>query len=283
MTHFTLNGVPKGAPSAPLVLDSPHSGTQYPDDFNYAVEFMSLRQAEDTHVEKLYSFGNELGIPMIYAHFPRSYIDLNRSRFEIDQKLLDQPWIGKINTTDKVELGKGLIWRMLDDGQPIYQRQLPLAEVENRINEYWIPYHSALRNLIESVHQKFGFVLHLNCHSMPSVSDKYSTNHPGLVHPDIVLGDRDGQSADPLITEELANQFKQLGYSCWINKPYKGVELVKSYSNPILGKHSIQIEINRRLYMNEHTRELNDGFNQLVVNLRKVIEHMVKSSKQRIK
>lgn len=281
MNNYILNGAPQGAPAVPLVLDSPHSGTQYPTDFDYAVTLQDLRQAEDTHVEKLYGFSTEMGIPRLDAQIPRSYIDLNRSRYDIDEELLEQAWPGERRQTDKVKLGKGLIWRMLDDGQPIYTRKLSIDEVEQRIQQYWIPYHQELEALIERVHQHFGVVLHLNCHSMPSVSDTFSTNHPGLVHPDIVLGDRDGVSADPALTHAMAEQFKQLGYSCWVNKPYKGVELVKSYSNPAQGKHSIQVEINRRLYMNEQTRELTEGHATLRSHLQHVVSHMLNIVTQR--
>ena len=282
MTHYSISGALKGAPTIPIVLDSPHSGTDYPEDFDYAVNFMDLRQAEDTHVDKLYSFSEELGIPRLDAHFPRSYIDLNRSRFEIDEALLDEFWIGETVSTGKVKLGKGLVWRILDDGQAIYKRKLTVAEIQHRIDNYWLPYHLALSKMIARIHKSHGFVLHINCHSMPSVADRYSTDQPGLEHPDIVLGDRDGTSADHSITISLARYFRELGYSCWINQPYKGVELVRSYSDPAHGRHSIQIELNRRLYMDEESREINAGFEVLQAHLREILVRLIELVKSRV-
>src|SRR6476469_10244309 len=111
----------------PVVLDSPHSGTQYPPDFRFACALPDLRTAEDTHVEKLYDFAPALGAYWIEALFPRSYLDANRNITEIDIGLFDSDWPGAIETDpaalSKVRLGKGLIWRTTDDGTPIYERK----------------------------------------------------------------------------------------------------------------------------------------------------------------
>src|SRR5688500_8631426 len=116
------------AGSTPLVLDSPHSGVAYPDDFGYACDPQVLRRAEDTHVEKLYDFAPALGVAWIEALFPRSYVDVNRNTTEVDVTLFDEPWPDPVETDPqvlaKVRLGKGLIWRCTDDGVPLYERRL---------------------------------------------------------------------------------------------------------------------------------------------------------------
>src|SRR6476469_1299614 len=84
--------------TTPLVLDSPHSGVAYPADFRHACDLAILRQAEDTHVEKLYDFAPALGVAWIEALFPRSYIDVNRNTTEIDVSLFDEPWPGPLET-----------------------------------------------------------------------------------------------------------------------------------------------------------------------------------------
>ena len=133
----------------PLVLDSPHSGTQYPDDFAHACDPLLLRRAEDTHVERLYDFAPALGVAWVEALFPRSYLDANRDVTEVDVDMLDGPWAGPVATDarvlSKVRLGKGLIWRMTDDGRPIYTRQLGVAEVQSRIDRCWAPYPNSTR------------------------------------------------------------------------------------------------------------------------------------------
>ncbi|MGN6657718.1 MAG: N-formylglutamate amidohydrolase, partial [Achromobacter mucicolens] len=149
--------------SVPLVLDSPHSGTTYPPDFAAAVDFGALRTAEDTWVDDLWSDAIEMGVPMIAAAFPRAYIDANRAADEIDELLLDAAWPDAINPSPKVKLGKGLIWRMLDDGTPLYNRKLTVDEVRHRIDACWKPYHAALGQVLDNAHRKFGKVWHINC------------------------------------------------------------------------------------------------------------------------
>lgn len=256
---------------SPLVLDSPHSGVDYPEDFQYCVNFADLRRAEDTHVDGLFDFCSSIGASMVAAQFPRSYIDANRSLEEIDPELLATAWPRPYTLSSKARLGKGLIWRMLDDGQNIYARKLSVAEIEHRIRHCWHPYHALVQETLRQAYELHGFFIHINCHSMPSVSDRFSTDQPGLVHPDIVLGDRDGTSADLEITAHLQGSFVKHGYSCWINRPYKGVELIRAYSDPGSSRHSIQLEINRGLYMDEQSLEKHQGYDRLRSDLQKIL------------
>lgn len=258
----------------PVVLDSPHSGTCYPEDFGYDLMLSRLRPAEDTHVDLLFDQGPSLGMALLAAEFPRTYIDVNRAVDDIDHLLLASPWPQPVAASGKSRLGKGLIWRLLDDGTPIYRRHLSVSEVMGRINECWRPYHLALKTLLDQTSEVQGGVLHINCHSMPSVAGQLATDEPGLAHPDIVLGDRDGTTADPVLTQSIADAFRALGYTCWVNRPYKGVELVRAYANPAQERHSIQLEINRRLYMDEMSLELTPGFYGLKNDLFKVLTHI---------
>jgi len=253
---------------AALVLDSPHSGTTYPPDFASSAPFAALRTAEDTWVDDLWSDAIDMGVPLIAAAFPRAYIDANRSLEEIDQQLLDQPWPEPVPDSPKVKLGKGLIWRMLDDGTPLYDRKLSLDEVRHRIDACWKPYHAQVARLIDQAHTRHGKVWHINCHSMPSVAGAYATDKPGLVHPDFVLGDRDGSTSDPAFREFVAEWLRKRGYGVSVNDPYKGVELVRAFGRPADGRHSLQIEINRKLYMDEATLRPSAGYSTLKADLR---------------
>jgi N-formylglutamate deformylase len=265
--------------SAPLVLDSPHSGVAYPADFGHACELAVLRQAEDTHVEKLYDFAPALGAAWIEALFPRSYVDVNRNTTEFDVTLLEEPWADAVETDPvalaKVRLGKGLIWRMTDDGQPIYARKLTAAEVRARIERCWQPYHQAVADAIEAAHARHGYSIHINCHSMPAVSSAHSTDFPGLVHADFVIGDRDGSTADPKLSQLVCEQLRGFGYDVAYNHPYKGVELVRRHSDPARDRHSIQIEVNRKLYMDETTLQPHAGFDALRLHLRQLLERLL--------
>jgi len=265
--------------TTPLVLDSPHSGVDYPDDFRHACDSRALRQAEDTHVEKLYDFAPALGVAWVEALFPRSYLDVNRNTTEIDVSLFDEPWPGPLGTDAKalakVRLGKGLVWRITDEGVPIYDRRLSVREVRSRIDRCWRPYHEAVRVAIEAAHERHGYSIHLNCHSMPAVAAVHSTEFPGLVHADFVIGDRDGTTADPAFSRMVCKHLESLGYKVSYNHPYKGVELVRRYGDPARHRHSVQVEINRRLYMDEQTLMLHEGFEPLKRNLRSLVEQLL--------
>ena len=265
--------------SSALVLDSPHSGTTYPPDFLYACEMATLRHAEDTHVEKLYDFVPALGVHWIEAHFPRSYLDVNRNTTEIDVTLFDAPWPDPVETDpkilSKVRLGKGLIWRTTDEGVPIYGRKLGVAEVQARIVQCWKPYHAAVAQAIDAARQEHGYSIHVNCHSMPAIASSHATDFPGEKHADFVVGDRDGTTASAALSRLVRHHLEARGYSVSYNHPYKGVELVRRYSQPVEHRHSIQLEINRKLYMSEDTLALTPGFEPLKAHLRSLVEMLL--------
>jgi N-formylglutamate deformylase len=113
---------PVGTP-LPIVVDSPHSGTAYPDDFGSILSGLALRQGEDTWVHELWASAPQHGATLLAAEFPRAYIDPNRSLADIDPALLAEPWPGPLSPSRKTELGIGLVWRLMD-GRPIYDRRL---------------------------------------------------------------------------------------------------------------------------------------------------------------
>ncbi len=253
----------------PLIFDSPHSGAEYPDDFNYACDFKTLKSAEDHFVEELFAHTPSQSATFLTANFPRSYLDVNRAIDDIDLELLDEPWSGEINPapTSRSHAGIGLIRRLIRPGVPVYERALTSAEIMHRINSYYRPYHGALETLINEMHYNFGQVWHINCHSMPS-SSAYPKRVIGLIgnRPkpvDFVLGDRDGTSCEHHFTRALSEYIRILGYTVSINDPFKGVELVEKYSNPATGYNSLQIEINKSLYMHEKTGKKKKEFDQL--------------------
>lgn len=250
--------------AAPVILDSPHSGCRFPADFDAIVSEFDLRDGEDCFVDELYAPATELGVPLLAAQFPRTYLDPNRHAGDVDLALLEEgQWPFDHVPSGKDRIGKALIWRTLDDGRPIYGRKLKVEEVVRRIGRCHAPYHVALVELIEQAQLRFGQTFHINCHSMASVGGKMGEGGPGRQRPDFVLGDRDGTTCAPQFTAHVAQVLRGLGYEVAINDPYKGVELVRAYSDPGRGRHSLQIEINKRLYMDEASRRRSDGFARL--------------------
>jgi len=254
----------------PLVLDSPHSGEHYPEDFDHAPPRAIVRQAEDTHVARLYRGAPGLGATLIEATFPRAYIDANRSLADIDPELLADAWPAPVAPSRKTEQGIGLVWRIARGGSPMYDRKLTADEVRHRIDRWYVPYHAALAAEIDALHRAFGAVWHINCHSMPAVGDA-NADDPGRARADFVLGDRDGTTCAPEFTAIVAETIARLGYSVAINDPYKGVELVKKHGRPAVRRHSLQIEMNRRLYMDEATLEPNAHYAELEADLEQLV------------
>lgn len=271
---------------AALVLDSPHSGTDYPHDFGFACDLAVLRRAEDTHVEKLYDFASELGVHWIEAGFPRSYLDANRDVSELDVAMLDGAWPHAVATEPallaKVRLGKGLIWRMTDEGLPLYARPLSVAEVERRIEHCWRPYHAAVAQAIDDAHAVHGYSLHINCHSMPSVAASHATDFPGQAHADFVVGNRDHSTSSQALAEAVCVFLRARGHQVSLNHPYKGVELVRRYGDPARHRHSLQLEINRKLYMDEQTLELNAGYAPLKADLQALVQWLLATDPRRL-
>lgn len=244
----------------PVIFDSPHSGTAYPDDFNYNCDLNDLKRVEDTYVDELFSKAPHYGAALLCAQFPRSYIDVNRAVTDIDELLMHEPWpseqLNPIAPTERSKAGIGLISRLIKPGKAIYNNKLTPDTIMHRIKTYYEPYHDTLRTLLDDAYEHHGQFWHVNCHSMPA-STAYPKQNRYNKPSDIVLGTNDGQSCSKEFVYTLRAFWEKRGYRVTINDPFKGVELITRYAQPTQGKNSIQIEINRGLYMDEKTREKN--------------------------
>jgi N-formylglutamate amidohydrolase len=255
----------------PLVFDSPHSGRIYPDDFRYNCRYSVLRRSEDRYVDRLFDHVPDDGAVFLAALFPCSYIDPNRAEDDIDGEILSAPWPDTINPTSRADAGIGIVRRLVTPGIPIYTRKLSPAEIKSRIERFYRPYHSALQVQLNKAHEKFGQVWHINCHSMPSRARargrRYTDRNGKLA--DFVIGDRDGTSCEAEFTCAAAAFLQDMGYRVAINAPYKGVELIRRYAAPAEGRHSLQLEVNRALYLDEVSGELTPGFGRLKEDLKR--------------
>lgn len=244
----------------PLVVDSPHSGRAYPEDFGHAAPLALLRRAEDAFVDDLYEDAPRHGAGFLKALFPRSYVDPNRHEGEIDPGMLAGAWPAAIEASERTEMGLGLIRRLIRGNVPVYDRLLPVAEIEDRIRHFHRPYHDELEAMLAELYTRFGAVWHINAHSMKALGRKRGKSIP---RDDFVLGDLEGESCDPDFTAFVADTLRGYGYSVRINHPFKGAALVKRFGRPQDGRHSLQIEVNRGLYMDEETIEKTGGFDAL--------------------
>jgi N-formylglutamate deformylase len=248
------------AAACPLVVDSPHSGRAYPADFRHAAPLALLRRAEDAFVDDLFEDAPRYGAGLLKALFPRSYIDPNRHEGEIDPGMLSAPWPHAIEPSERAEMGLGLIRRLIRGNVPVYDRSLPVAEIEARIAGFHRPYHAELDTMLAEAHARFGAVWHINAHSMKALGRKQGKP---IARDDFVLGDLHGESCDPEFTAFVAETLRGYGYSVKLNHPFKGAALVQRFGRPQESRHSLQIEVNRGLYMDEERIEKTDGFGAL--------------------
>lgn len=248
-----------------LVLDSPHSGAEYPPDFGYACSLNELRSAEDSYVDEIFGNAPDFGAALLCARFPRSYIDVNRAVDDIDPMILEKQWVGPVAPSLRSVAGHGLIRRLVRPGVPVYDRNLSQREILSRIDCCYHPYHAALFSLLEDASFRSGEVWHMNLHSMPSQPREKG------VGPDIVLGDRDGTTCDPSFLFVVRDILVRMGYRVAINDPYRGVEILRRYGIPSAGRHSLQIEISKALYMDEKTLEKTNGFFRLKAHMSELV------------
>lgn len=266
-TAFVLE--PPRSDALPLLFDSPHSGRHYPDGWLTPLSRVELRRGEDAYVDQLIEKAPENGITLLVARFPRCYIDVNRDIDDIDPELLDAPWPGPtpLRPSEKSRKGLGLIRRYVVPGKSIVANALSVAEVRSRIDRIYVPYHQVLAAQSQGLRERFGFVWHIDWHSMKSRGNAMTPDGEGALRPDMVVGDRDGESADPRLVDLVVGHLRGVGYRVTVNDPYKGAAIVRRYGHPSHGSSTIQIEMNRALYLDESRVEPAAGFAELKTSL----------------
>ena len=250
----------------PFVYNSPHSGRCYPESFlaDSNLDSMSIRRSADHYVDDLFADAPELGAPLLAAHFPRAYLDVNREPFELDPRMFDGPLPPYANIGSmRVAGGLGTIPRIVAENMDIYRRKLSVAEGLSRIEAIYKPYHACLRRLIAATHARFGICMLIDCHSMPGNIRLSGSN----VKPDFIIGDRYGTSASAELSRAALSFLSEMGFAAVRNKPYAGGFITEHYGRPVRGLHALQIEINRGLYVDEGTLSKRPEFDAIAAAL----------------
>ena len=256
----TVASLPR--PRVPLVFNAPHSGTDYPSGFRRLsrLDPMQLRRSEDAFVDQLFAGVVPLGAPMLLAHFPRAWLDVNREPYELDPRMFEGALPSYANVRSvRVAGGLGTVPRLVAEGREIYRSRLPVDVALRRIEQVYKPYHASLRTLLDGARATFGHAVLIDCHSMPSTR-READSEP---RPDFVLGDRFGTSAARGLTDLAAALLRARGFRVTRNRPYAGGFITEHYGRPGRGVHALQIEINRAIYMNEATHSRSVGFDAL--------------------
>lgn len=258
-----------------VVFASPHSGRDYPAAFlaQTVLDSRQVRSSEDAFVDRLIDCAPEHGAPLIAARVPRAYLDLNRAPDELDPAVIEG--IARAPHNPRVSSGLGVIPRVVAGGRAIYRGKLTLAEAETRLTRFWHPYHRALRDLVEQTHGRFGHAVLIDCHSMPHEAIE-SHARPGAPLPDIVLGDRFGAAAAPEITAAVEAAFARAGFRVARNTPFAGAFIAQSYGRPSAGRHVVQVEINRSLYMDEALIEPRPDFDHFRARMAGVVAEIAR-------
>jgi N-formylglutamate amidohydrolase len=270
--------------TCPLIFSSPHSGSVYPRLFleSSRLDPFALRRSEDAFVDELFMEAASVGAPLLRARFPRAFLDLNREPYELDPRMFEGRLPSYANTRSvRVAAGLGTIARVVGESQEIYARPLTIEEGLARIDALYKPYHAALSALVERTHRLFGIAILVDCHSMPSVPAAAIPGSDKKLKTDFVLGDRYGTSCDKGIVDELEQAIRALGYGVQRNKPYAGGFITEHYGAPASGYHTIQIEVNRALYMNEQQIERSERFASVAASLKLIACALAESAAKR--
>lgn len=240
---------PKGGES-PVVVEVPHAGLFVdPESLAFTVApARSIARDADLYVDELVQDAPMEGATLLRALTSRYVIDLNRGEDDLDQDAAEgggrNPW------------PRGLIWRLTTDGDPVLVRRLPRTELERRLDTIYRPYHRALSTILSRKRARFGFVVLLCAHSMPSLPRRGHGDSPGTLA-DIVPGSRGRTTAAPPVIDLVDWHARSYGFTVRHDDPYRGGFSTGFYGKPTNTTHAIQIEISRRLYMDEssHRRD----------------------------
>lgn len=233
-----------------VVFSSPHSGCDYPLGFvqSSRLDRVQLRSSEDAFVDDLFAAAPEFGAPLLAATAPRAFVDVNRSADELDPALIE----GTVSrgANPRVAAGLGVIPRVVSEGRVIRHGKITRAEADKRIAQFYRPYHVQLQDLLDTAKATFGECLLVDCHSTPHEALGFSTGYKSK-KPNLVIGDRFGSSCNLEIVDEIEAIFARAGFRVARNTPFAGAFITQHYGRPSAGRHAVQIEVDRALYMDE--------------------------------
>lgn len=258
----------------PLVFAVAHAGRRYPQAARAALQASeaTLRSLEDPLVDQLIEGVEAFGAAVIICDVARAYVDVNRDPAESDPALLDDERGGR--ETPRTRAGLGVVPRLGGDTRLLHRGRLSAHEVENRIAAVHRPYHAALAELMQAARDAFGVALLVDWHSMPSAAAIAEARRSGM-RPDMVIGDRHGQSAASDLGDVLRAAFEGLGRRVVMNRPFAGGHTTQTWGRPGEGFHALQVEIDRSLYLDERTLEPHAGFEALRAEIRPVAERLL--------
>jgi len=272
---------PTAAP-LPLIVDVSRSGREYPREYRSPLPFTTVHDNVSMYVEELYAGAPLVGAILLYCAFPNTWIDVNRDELDMDPAVVDGDWPVKLKPTPRTLEGLGLIKSKSRYGEPFQERKLTVAEIEERLEKYYRPYHAELKRIIDDLHARFGVVRQISCHCMSAIG---APTHPdaGKPRPDFCIGDLHGKTTSPEFRALIVDTLKSLGYSVTVNDPYVGNVLIGRNSDPARGIEAVQIEVNKKLFMDTKTFRATAGLAKLQADIDQLLGVVAEDTRKRIK
>ena len=264
------------AEAVPLLVDVSRSGREYPKEYRSPLPFTTVHDNVSMYVEDLWAGAPQVGATLLYCMFPNTWIDVNRSEVDMDPAIVDGKWPVELKPTARTLEGLGLIKTKARYGEPFQERKLTVAEIEERFDKYYRPYHAELKRIADGLHEKYGKLTQISCHCMSAVG---APTHPDAGQPraDFCVSDLKGVTASKEAMARVVDTLKSYGYSVSVNTPYIGNELIRRIADPARGVNSIQVEINKKLFMDTKTFRATEGLTKVKADLDRLLQVLAKA------
>jgi len=260
LTHPTIT-------PSPVLVEVPHSGLQVPAEVESEIDASpsAMLRDSDLYVDQLYQRAPEQGATLLVSRVSRYVVDLNRGPDDVDSVAVPKHPNGRHLPA------RGVVWRARTDGTPLLRAPLSVEQFSRRLELFYEPYHRTLRDVAAQIRERHGQVVIVAAHSMPSAGRRTVGGRPAR-RADIVPGTRGRSTADGRIIDLIDSHFREAGLSVKHDDPYRGGWTTSSYGAPKRGQHAVQIELNRALYVDEHTSEIKkNDFTQLQAVLEQLV------------
>jgi N-formylglutamate amidohydrolase len=238
----------------PVLLSVPHSGRDYPE---WLIDSASggaaaLSSLEDPLVDRLVWRALQRGCGAVIARTPRAAVDCNRAEDDIDPSVVDGVRRGRV--TARARGGLGIVPSRTQQHGFLWRRPINPVELAERLDQAHRPYHRAIEEQILLLLDRFGCALLIDCHSMPP---------PASGTAPIVIGDCRGRTAEGWISRAAVEIAHTFGFEADLNEPFAGGHVIDRHGCPPRGVHALQLEVDRRCYLDETLREAGEGFDRV--------------------
>lgn len=237
----------------PLLVTIPHSGEKIPPQtpwLNGLPEEILMCDV-DRYVDFLYEPAlHKLQIPFVKTEWHRYAADLNRIPEDVDASSV------KGHSNPIGSFNRGFHWVITTYKHELMKAPMTMESHNELIKLIYEPFHEGVRNLYKQFHGKdYNKTFHIDAHSMPSVGTSEHRD-PGEHRADIVVSDSKGKSCDPRFKDLVIAAYVTAGFKVGYNWPYFGGRVTEQYGDPSRNQHTLQVEMNRSLYMDEKTKKL---------------------------